>query len=110
MFTCSYNGEDMNSNPFTLYDATPEIEAMQQYPPNADGSFYITQSQPSSTTLPGGTGRPQCYADNAAQIVWKTSMPNNVRTDAGGAYLNAPAFLFIRQRNPSDPAIVQIQC
>jgi hypothetical protein len=67
------------------------------------------ESQPASTILPSAVGRPQCYADSVAQIVWKTSMPNNIRTDASGAYLNAPAFLFIRLRNPGDLAIVQIQ-
>jgi len=75
------------------------------------------QSQPNSTTLPSGPGvnlrLPGCYLTPSnpgsnQQIIWKASEPANIRTDVGGVYLNAPAFLFVKQRNPSDPAIVQI--
>jgi len=73
------------------------------------------ESQPTSPTLPSGSGvylrLPECYIQTGQyqQIVWKASEPTNIRTDAGGVYLNAPAFLFVRLRGASDPAIVKIQ-
>jgi hypothetical protein len=68
------------------------------------------QTAPDSTTLPTGLLLPVCYtqAGQSPQIVWRASMPNNIRSDSGGIYLNAPAFLFVRNRSSNDPAIVQI--
>lgn len=64
-----------------------------------------------TTTFPSGTLDPRCYytwgsgGGSQTQIVWKTSMPNNVLS----GYQNAPAFLFERQRSPTDPSVIQIQ-
>jgi len=72
--------------------------------------FQIIQNQyqtnPNSTTTPSNTGDPGCYTVGGRypQFVWKVSMPSNTRPD----YAGAPAFLFVRNRNASDPAIVQI--
>lgn len=68
------------------------------------------QQQPNSTALPdqNASGRPSCFGA-LGQIIWKTSMPNNVRTDAGGIYLGAPAYLFVGLRPANAPAIIQIQ-
>jgi hypothetical protein len=74
------------------------------------------QANPSSTTFPSGSPihlrLPTCYGPASGgpnqQVIWKASEPANIRTDAGGVYLNAPAFLFVKQRNPDEPAIVQI--
>ena len=65
------------------------------------------QANPSSTTFPGGTGvnlrMPTCYGPTSGgpnqQIIWKASEPANIRTGQGGVFLNAPAFLFVKQHN-----------
>jgi hypothetical protein len=64
------------------------------------------QSDPNSTTTLTNTGDPGCYSANGRhpQFIWELSMPNNTRPNFTGA----PAFLFVRERNASDPAIVQI--
>jgi hypothetical protein len=64
------------------------------------------QASPNSTALPSNTGKPNCYTQPGqyAQIVWKISEPDNTLP----GFIGAPAFMFIRQRNASDPAIIQI--
>jgi hypothetical protein len=62
-----------------------------------------TALQSGTTTFPSGTGGTTCYADPAQrQIVYKVSVGNN----SNGC--GAPAFLFLRPRSASDPAVVQI--
>lgn len=60
-----------------------------------------------TTTFPMGLLNPSCYPAATRQIVWKTSMPLNIRGDTN-LYQGAPAFLFIRTRDPSAPSVVQI--
>lgn len=62
--------------------------------------------QSATTQYPTGTGGPVCYQANKRQIVYKASIGPNI--SGGPLYANAPAFVFVRERPPSQPAAVQI--
>jgi hypothetical protein len=59
-----------------------------------------------STGFPAGVRDPNCY-QAGKQIVWRISMPLNIRGDTD-LYQGAPAVLFERPRGANDPAVVQI--
>lgn len=62
--------------------------------------------QSGTTTFPANTGAPACWTASKRQIVYKASIGLNV--SGGPNYQNAPAFVFVRQRQSSQPAAVQI--
>jgi hypothetical protein len=74
----------------------------QQYPqwPNIQ-----TALNSHTTTFPSNVAAPACYGGVPRQIVVKTSVANSNR---GGGYAGAPACVFLRKRNSTDPAVVQI--
>jgi hypothetical protein len=58
-----------------------------------------------TTIFPTNTGAPACWSTNKRQIVYKASIGLNQR---GGNYQNAPAFVFVRQRQSNQPSAIQI--
>lgn len=71
-------------------------------PTNTQMGAVQAAFQSQTTAFPSGTGAPTCWgaATYGAQIVWKTSMPNNLVP----GYQSAPAFLFMRARPSSSRA------
>jgi hypothetical protein len=69
--------------------------------------IVMAKLQTQTTTFPVGLLDPQCfcYPDcSNSQIVVKSSMPLNTGQDK----TNSPAFMFVRQRTSTQPAVVQI--
>jgi hypothetical protein len=59
-----------------------------------------------TTTEPVGAGIPDCWSGQPRQIVYKASVGLNI---SGGSDFNqAPAFVFLRKRKSTAPAVVQI--
>lgn len=77
------------------------------YPHNPPSQWdnIVTALNSKTTTFPAKTGNPACYGSVPRQIVIKTSVGTNNR---GGNFAGAPAFVFLRKRNATDPAVVQI--
>lgn len=75
-------------------------------PTNSQWSKIQNALSPPTTSFPGGTGAPGCWSGQPRQIVYKASVGTNVSN--GNQYNNAPAFVFLRLRQATDPAVVQI--
>ena len=75
-------------------------------PTTAQWQIVQQTIQSATTTFPATTGAPACWATNKRQIVYKASIGLNI--SGGPNYQNAPAFVFVRQRQSSQPAAIQI--
>jgi hypothetical protein len=75
-------------------------------PTNSQYSRIQTALSSGTTTFPSNTGAPACWGNLARQIVVKQSVGLNVSN--GNQYRNALAFVFMRRRAATDPAVVQI--
>lgn len=58
-----------------------------------------------STSVPVITDDPGCFPRSIRQFVIKASIGASTR---GGIFQGAPAFVFVRRRQPNEPAVVQI--
>jgi ribosomal protein L39E len=70
-----------------------------------DWTLISTASQSSTTVFPGPLDvRPTCWGPTHRQLVYKASLDRNV-----GYNTPVPAFIFEQWRDPSWPAVIQIQ-
>jgi hypothetical protein len=58
-----------------------------------------------TTVFPSGLKTPGCWQSLPRQIVYTSGISLNSR---GGVYANAPAFVFLRKRQATAPAVVEI--
>lgn len=76
-------------------------------PQNFETTIIQGLANSQTTQTPTGLLWPGCYPAGQRQIVWKTSMPTNIRSDTQ-VYNASPAFMFIRTRQANQPVVVQI--
>jgi len=75
-------------------------------PTNSQWSRIQTALGSGTTTFPNNTGVPGCWSTQPRQIVYKSSVGLNVSNSS--QYRNAPVFVFLRLRQSTDPAVIQI--
>ena len=75
-------------------------------PTNAQWTVIQTALNSGTTDFPSSTaiGVPNCFADVPRQIVYKESISLNRSPGS----TSAPAFVFLRQRTQTDPAVISI--
>ena len=102
------SGELGNASGVFTGQVTDIVAGSKCYWSPTNTQWHIVQStlQSGTTTFPAGTGAPAWWTTNKRQIVYKASIGLNV--SGGSQYANAPAFVFVRQRQSNQAAAIQI--